>query len=214
MSLPLLTRADYAKTVIAVPPIALTEDGRVSAAENRRIMRHIADGGIPVLLYGGNANLYHFGLDLYREAVDVLHAELPAPVSILFSAGPGFGTALDHVKVLRQAGVRSVMLLPTAFPSDQVGVGAGVRRIADALGNGIVLYIKRENYVAPDGLARLIDDGAVTFVKYAVERTEPADDAYLDRLVEAVGTGVIASGMAETPIADHVGRRRLAAFSS
>jgi dihydrodipicolinate synthase/N-acetylneuraminate lyase len=209
-----LTPSHYARSVVAVPPVALTPDLRVSVPANRAIMAHAAAGGSATLLYGGNANIYNFGAALFSEALDVVHAECPAGARILFSIGPDFGKAMDQAEILRARGIENAMLLPMAFPADPRGLAEGSRRIADRLGFPIVLYVKRENSIAPDDVARLIEDGAVVFVKYAVERANPAEDAYLDALIGAVGTGRIASGMAETPVADHVGRRGLATFTS
>jgi dihydrodipicolinate synthase/N-acetylneuraminate lyase len=93
-------------------------------------------------------------------------------------------------------------------------VAEGARRIAAALGHGIVLYIRREHYVVPDVLAQLLEEGTVSFVKYAVERPVAANDDYLDALLGAVPLHLIASGMGETPVADHIGRRKLATFTS
>ncbi len=210
----ILSPADYARSVVAVPPIALTADGSVAVNENRAMMRHIAEGGITTLLYGGNANLYHFGAEMFREALDVLFGNCPEGARILFSIGPDFGKAIDQAGDILRAGVSNIMLLPMAFPADANGVAEGMRRIADRLGFGIVLYIKRENYIAADDLARLVEGGEVRFVKYAVERSEPAHDGYLDNLLAAIGTERIASGMGETPIEDHIGRRRLASYTS
>lgn len=210
----ILSPADYARSVVAVPPIAMAADGSVSADANRAIMRHIADGGITTLLYGGNANLYHFGAEMFREALGVLFDACPASASILFSIGPDFGKAMDQAGDVLRLGVSNVMLLPMAFPADPKGVAEGVRRIADRLGFGVVLYVKRENYVAADDLARLVEGGEVRFVKYAVERTDAAHDAYLDGLIAAIGLDRMASGMGETPIEDHIGRRRLATYTS
>jgi dihydrodipicolinate synthase/N-acetylneuraminate lyase len=90
----------------------------------------------------------------------------------------------------------------------------GARRAADRLGFGVVLYVRRDQYVKPDSLAKLVSEGTVSFVKYAVERGDPAADPYLDAIVAAIGTQYVASGMGETPIADHIGRRRLSTFTS
>jgi len=210
----LLTAADYRRSVVAVPPIAFEASEAVSVEENRRIVAHIAAGGIATLLYGGNANLYHFGDRAFRQALSVLAEACAGRVQLLFSIGPDFGKAMDQIPAVRQAGVHNVMLLPTAFPSDAKGVAEGVRRIAEKLGTGIVLYVKRDGYVAPDDLARLTEEGAVTFVKYAVERERPGADSYLDALIAALGKEMIASGMGETPIHDHIGRRGLATFTS
>lgn len=209
-----LTPADFARSVVAVPPIALDAEGGIAVETNRRLMRHIAGGGVTTLLYGGNANLYHYGSALFRTALETLHADCPSSARILFSIGPDFGKAMDQVADIRRAGVVDVMLLPTAFPSDPRGVAEGARRLADALGFGIVLYLKRDGYMDPEALGRLVEDGAVGFVKYAVEREDAAQDAYLDAVLAAVGVANVASGMGETPIADHLGRRGLATYTS
>jgi dihydrodipicolinate synthase/N-acetylneuraminate lyase len=209
-----LTPCEYARSVVAVPPIALDDAGRVAVEANRRMMAHIAAGGVTTLLYGGNANLYHYGAALFREALDVLHEHRPSSARILFSIGPDFGKAMDQVAEIRRAGVVDVMLLPTAFPSDPRGVAAGAKRLADALGFGIVLYLKRDGYVDPETLGRLIEDGSVGFVKYAVERDDAAADLYLDAVIAAVSPAKLASGMGETPIHDHLGARRLATYTS
>ncbi len=214
MPQPILTPQDYARSVVAVPPIALTQEGVVAEAANRAIMSHIADGGVSTVLYGGNANLYHFGAESFREALAVLFANCPENLRILFSVGPDFGKAMDQAGDILKAGVRNVLLLPMAFPSDARGVAEGARRLADRLGFGIVLYVKRDNYIDPDALGRLIEDGAVDFVKYAVERSDAASDSYLERLIVAIGTDKIASGMGETPIHDHIGMRKMATFTS
>ena len=151
---------------------------------------------------------------MFREAVEVLRATRPAGAQLILSIGPDFGKAMDQAGDIRRAEVANVMLLPMFFPADPRGVAEGVRRIADRLGYGIVLYVKRENYVAADDLARLVVNGEVRFVKYAVERPDPASDTYLDSLIAAIGRERIASGMGETPVIDHIGRRRLVTYTS
>lgn len=214
MTQPVLTPADYARSVVAVPPIAMTQDGDVSVAANRAIMSHIASGGITTALYGGNANIYHFGAKLFRRSLDVIMNNRPAGLEILYSAGPDFGKAMDQADDIRSAGLRNLMLLPMAFPADSRGVTEGARRLSSKLGFGLVLYVKRDNYIDPDALGRLVEDGAVSFVKYAVERPDASQDSYLDRLVAAAGSDRIASGMGETPIHDHIGSRKLATYTS
>lgn len=210
----LLTPQDYVRSAVAVPPIALTQEDAVAVKPNRDLMGHIAAGGVEVMLYGGNANIYHHGEAMFSEALAVLFDNCPDTARILYSIGPDYGKAMDQARVLRDAGVVNAMLLPTAFPSDPRGVAEGVRRIAERVGAPLVLYIKREKYIGPQELAKLIEEEAVGFVKYAVERAEPASDSYLDALLDAVGRDRIASGMGETPIADHVGRRNMATFTS
>lgn len=209
----MLTPADFASTVVAVPPIALTADLSVAPQPNLALVDHIASGGVSILLYGGNANLYHFSLGAYGEALAMMEAA-SARARIVTSIGPDFGKMLDQAPLIERSRLRNVMLLPTAFPADSHGVGDGVRRIATRLGFGVILYLKRENYIRPEVLEKLVAEGAVRFVKYAVERPDPSADAYLDAVLGAVGKELVASGMGETPIADHVGVRRLATYTS
>lgn len=208
------TGIDFTSSVVAVPPIALDDNYGIATEANHALVRHISEGGVSILLYGGNANLYHFGSERYAEALQMMRGAVATGAKVITSIGPDFGKALDQVGPIERSGLRHIMLLPTAFPADSEGVAAGVRAIADRLGLGIILYVKRENYIAPEALSRLLDEGAVTFVKYAVERADPEIDPYLDALIAAIGTARIASGMGETPILDHIGRRGLATFTS
>lgn len=209
-----LTPADYRSSVVAVPPIALTGDLDVAHAANTALVRHIEAGGVDILLYGGNANLYHFDLGRYAEALAMMDASAAPGTRVITSVGPDFGKITDQLPLVERSAIRNVMLLPVAFPSDSHGVMTGTRKVADRLGFGVILYVKRENYVKPETLGKLVDEGAVSFVKYAVERPDPSCDPYLDAIVGAIGTERIASGMGETPVADHIGTRRLATYTS
>ncbi len=165
-----------------------------------------------ILLYGGNANLYNFDLGRYADALAMMDACAAPTTHVITSVGglrqdrrPGAaGGALSHPQ--------RVMLLPMAFPADNDGIAEGVRRASPA-GLRRDRYIKREE-LSRSGYARGAGRrGAVVFVKYAVERADP-DDAYLDAVLSAVEARRVASGMGETPVPDHIGRRRLATFTS
>lgn len=209
-----LSTTDYAASVVSVPPIALNADLTVNAQANAAIVRHTEAGGVKILLYGGNANLYHFDIEAYRAAMEAVLAAVSSEGQIITSIGPDFGKAMAQAPIARELGLRNAMLLPTAFPADPTGVANGVRRIAERFGHGLVLYLKRENYMRPADLAALVEEKAVSFVKYAVERDDAANDAYLDAIVEAIGTRHLASGMGETPIHDHLGTRALTTYTS
>lgn len=213
MSDALLQPDDFKASVVAVPPIALTPERTVADAPNRALVRHIEAGGVSVLLYGGNANLYHYSLERYAEALAMMES-VATTSRVIASIGPDFGKMLDQAPLLERSAIRNVMLLPVAFPSDTHGVMEGVRMITERLGFGIILYIKRDMYVRPNTLEKLVSEGAVRFVKYAVERQDPADDEYLDTILSAIGPDLVASGMGETPIAVHVGQRGLATYTS
>jgi dihydrodipicolinate synthase/N-acetylneuraminate lyase len=62
---PRLTAAHVARSVMAVPPLARDSAGQIDAEANTRIIRHLEAGGVSLLLYGGNANLYHLPLEEY-----------------------------------------------------------------------------------------------------------------------------------------------------
>jgi dihydrodipicolinate synthase/N-acetylneuraminate lyase len=213
MSNAMLSPADFAGTVVAVPPIALDTDMQVNGEANAALARHILAGGVDILLYGGNANLYHYASSAYEQALGMMTA-LDGRARIVTSIGPDFGKMMEQAPAVERSGIKNVMLLPVAFPADSHGVGAGVRRIAERLGFGVILYLKRDGYVRPETLAELVAEGAVRFVKYAVERPDPADDGYLDDVLAAIGKDLVASGMGETPIADHIRVRALTTYTS
>ena len=48
--------ADLRRSVIAVPPLARARNGAVSVVENRKIVAHMAAGGVSTFLYGGKGN--------------------------------------------------------------------------------------------------------------------------------------------------------------
>lgn len=209
-----LTQADYASSVVAVPPIALNTDYSVNAGANEAIIKHIEGGGVDILLYGGNANLYHFGLEDYRSAMRSIKAAAAPTTHLITSIGPDFGKAMTQAPIARDLGFKNVMVLPTNFPADPAGVANGVRKLADAFGSGLILYLKREHYADPDELAKLVAEKAVSFVKYAVEKSDASKDPYLDAVLSAIGTDHLASGMGETPIHDHLGLRKLTTYTS
>jgi len=57
-----ITSADLARSVIVVPPLCRDEKLELADAENVRLIRHLEGGGVRILLYGGNANLYNIAV--------------------------------------------------------------------------------------------------------------------------------------------------------
>src|SRR3546814_1095572 len=68
------------------------------------------------------------------------------------------------------------MALPQTFPATSEGVEVGLRRAAVTMGKPLILYIKAENYIAPEAAGRLVKDGLVCAIKYGAVRSDPADD--------------------------------------
>lgn len=199
-----VTAARLAQSVIAVPPLARDAQGRVSRAENEKIMRHIEAGGVNTLLYGGNANFYHLRPSEYREVLQLL-AEMAGPETLVIpSAGPAYGLSLDQAEILREFNFPTAMLLPHTGIQTYEGVEQGVRDFAQAYGKPVVLYIKAEGYITPAGAARLVAEGLISWIKYAIVRDDPAHDPFLSELVQTVDPKLIVSGIGEQPAIVHL----------
>jgi dihydrodipicolinate synthase/N-acetylneuraminate lyase len=209
-----ITKADLARSVIAVPPLARHADLSVNQAANRDLIRHLEDGGVRTLMYGGNANFYHVGVSEYASIVDFLADAVGPDTWVLPSVGPDYGKAIDQAAILRTRAFPTAMLLPMTFPFTDGGLAAGIRRFTDALGKPAVIYIKSDNYIAPQTLAALVQEGRVTSVKYAVVRKDWSNDSYLRSLTAAVGTDIMVSGIGERPAIIHMRDYGLTSFTS
>lgn len=199
-----VTPERLAKSVIAVPPLARDAQRRVDREQNTRLIRHIEAGGVDILLYGGNANFYHIRPSEYAATLGML-AESAAPGTLVIpSAGPAYGVSLDQAEVLRDFDFPTVMVLPHTGLNTPSGVETGIRHFAEAFGKPVVLYIKTEGYINPDGAARLVKDGLISWIKYAIVRENPAQDPYLSELVQQVDPKIIVSGIGEQPAIVHM----------
>lgn len=209
-----VTPADLARSVIAVPPMARARNGAVSVGENRKIVDWMAAGGVSTFLYGGNANFYNLGLLEYPLALEVLSGIAPKDAWMIPSIGPDFGKALDQVTVLKSFDFPTAMALPMGNATRPAGVATGLRRLAEAYGKPVIAYLRSETYLSVSDIAALLADGVLASVKYAVERKDPADDAYLAALIAAAGAERIVSGMGERPAVAHLSKFGLAGFTS
>jgi dihydrodipicolinate synthase/N-acetylneuraminate lyase len=205
---------EFAASVMAVPPLARRADYSLDAAENLKLIRHIEAGGVRTLLYGGNANLYHVAVSEYRDLLDLLAGSAAPETRVIPAIGPDYGKMLDQARILAQTDYRTAMVLPLTGFTTSEGVEEGLARIVDVAGMPLTLYIKNENYVDVDALARLLDRGTLIAVKYAIVRDNPADDAYLKRLLESVNPAKVISGMGERPALVHVRDFGLAAWTT
>lgn len=207
--------------MFAVPPLARREDAARSLdlAQNDLIVRHIHEGGITRLIYGGNAFIYHVTLAEYEELLPWM-ADLDERLWVIPSIGPSFGRALDQAALLRQFQFPAVMVLPCADPRDAAGLAQGYREIADAAAARLLLYLKDENALGAakeeglDAVARLVDDGVCIGIKYAVVREDPAADNYLASLLERVDRRLVISGIGERPAVVHLRDWHLPAFTT
>jgi 4-hydroxy-tetrahydrodipicolinate synthase len=209
-----LRDGEFAASVMAVPPLARRADYTLDPAQNLALIRHIEAGGVRTLLYGGNANLYHIAVSEYRELLDLLADAASPATRVIPALGPDYGKMLDQARILAQTRYRTAMVLPLSGFTTSDGVEAGLTRIADAAGMPLTLYVKSENYVDVDTLARLVERGTLSAVKYAIARDNPADDPYLRRLLQSVPAAKIVSGMGERPALVHLREFGLAAWTT
>src|ERR1044072_4095773 len=191
--------SEFAASVMAVPPLARGADYALDPAANLALIRHIEAGGVRTLLYGGNANLYHVAVSEYRDLLDLLADAASPSTRVIPAIGPDYGKMLDQARILAQSRYRTAMVLPLGGFTTSEGVEAGLTRIVDTAGIPLTLYIKSEDYVEVDTLARLVDRGTLLAVKYAIVRADPANDPYLRRLLQQVPAAKVGSGMGERP---------------
>ena len=204
----------FRSSVLAVPPLARDENDRICGKENERLIHHIEGGGVSMLLYGGNANLYHIRPSEYAFMLEMLEAVAAKDTLVIPSVGPSFGLMMDQADILKSTRFPTAMVLPTKAFMTEAGLMNGFRRFVDAFGRPAVLYIKEEGYISPEGAAELVRDGLVSFIKYAIVRKDTADDDFLDRLVSLVDTPLICSGIGEQPALIHMTKFRLNGYTS
>ena len=209
-----VTPNTLASSVIAVPPLARNVDFSLNRGENEKIVRHLEAGGVTTLLYGGNAILYHVAGSEYAELLALLADIAGTETLMIPSVGPGYGTMMDQAAILRDFPFPTAMVLPTRDAVNSDGVAIAVRRFVDAVGRPAVLYIKFDGYIEIDAVKRLMQDGCLSWIKYAVVRDDTAEDDTLRELVETVGPERIVSGIGEQPAIVHLRDFGLQGFTS
>ena len=199
-----ITPADLARSVIAVPPLARDRNLKFDREENKKLIRHIEAGRVTTLLYGGNANFYHIAPSEYESVLGELAGIAGADTLVVPSAGPAYGVMMDQAEILKNTSYPTVMVLPHQGITTSDGVVAGLRNFAKKAGKPIVLYIKYGDYITVEGARELVDEGLVSWIKYAIVRENPADDPYLAKLVDVVDPALIVSGIGEQPVIEHL----------
>lgn len=209
-----LSIEEFATSVLAVPPLARHADLSLDIPQNQRLIRHIEAGGIRTLLYGGNANLYHCGMQDYAQMLGLLSSAAAPGTRVIPSVGPDFGRMMDQARLLRGSGYRTAMVLPMMGFTSPEGMAEGIRRFVDAAGIPVTLYLKSEQTIDIARIGTLVDEGRILAIKYAVVRQDPANDAYLEALIQRIGTARIVSGMGERPVPVHLTKFGLASFTT
>jgi dihydrodipicolinate synthase/N-acetylneuraminate lyase len=93
-------------------------------------------------------------------------------------------------------------------------VATGIRKLADIYGKPLIAYVKDDGYVEAAVLGRLMADGAICAIKYAIVRKDSAEDPFLNELLSQVQRERAISGIGERPAIVHLRRFGLAAFTS
>lgn len=187
--------------------------------EARRLVDHIAAGGITRFMFGGNAFFHHVTLREYAAALDWM-ATLPDGWWVLPSAGPSYGRLMDQAEILRGRGFPAVMALPCTDPRDAAGLELGLREFSDAAETRLIIYLKSEDTFGADleagldAIGRLVAGGVCVGIKYAVVRPEPRQDPYLKGLLKRVPRPLVASGIGERPAVVHMRDWGLAGFTT
>lgn len=206
--------SELARSVLAVPPLALTPALDFADAANAALIRHIEAGGVSTLLYGGNANVQNWPVSRFRDWLERLAGMAAENSWVIPSVGPDWGKLMDQAAILKHMRFPVAMALPMTGPQTADGVARGLQDFAAAAGVKLIVYIRSENYVAPEALGRLVEQGAVFGIKYAVPRRTIEQDAYLDALIAAVGRARIVSGFGEPPAVPHMRLFGLAGFTA
>jgi dihydrodipicolinate synthase/N-acetylneuraminate lyase len=209
-----VTPADLSASVIAVPPLARRADLSLDPAANRALIRHLEEGGVRTLMYGGNANFYHLPTSEFAATLELVAGSVRDDTWVIPSAGADYGKLMDQAAILRDLAFPTAMALPFGKPSNDSGVATALRRFADRLGKPIVAYVKGMGYIEPATLGALAKDGVICAIKYAIVREHPSDDPYLADLVEQVDRSLVISGIGERPAIVHWRDYALRAFTS
>lgn len=209
-----ITPETLAGSVISVPPLARNADFSLNRDENEKLIRHLEGGGVSTLLYGGNAILYHVAPSEYVSLLEMM-TELAGENTLMIpSVGPAYGTMMDQAWLLREFDFPTAMILPTRDVVTSAGVTMAVRNFVEAADKPAVLYIKNDGFIEINDVKKLMDDGLLSWIKYAVVREDTSNDPYLRELADAVGTERIVSGIGEQPAIVHLRDFGLNCFTS
>ncbi len=203
-----------AQSVIAVPPLARNSDFQVCPTENGKLISYLESGGIRSLLYGGNAVFYHARLTEYASILAMLSENSGDQTVVVPSIGPAYGLAMDQVDVLNDFDFPTVMVLPSRDIVDHQGIATGIRHMADRLGKPVVVYLKFDRWLPADLVAKLDRDGAISWIKYAVVRDNPAQDDYLNEILASFPSTRVVSGIGEQPAIVHLRDFGITGFTS
>lgn len=210
-----ITFDHLAASVIAVPPLAQTPDLGLAREPNLALINHLQQAGVRSLMYGGNANFYNIPVSSYAKTLEFLAENTAEDCWVIPAVGPDFGRMVDQAPVVRNLRFPMAMALPAAKGSyTDAGMATALRHLSDKLGAPVLMYAKHDACIAPELARRLVDDGVVAYIKYAVVRTDPKIDNFLRELLAVIDPRRIISGIGERPVIDHFTSFGLTSFTS
>ena len=209
-----VTKSDIQMSVLSVPPLARRADLTIDREQNAKLLAYLRSGGVRTFMYGGNANLYNMGVTEFGKLLDMLQELAIDGDWMIPSVGSDFGKAMDQVAVAKSHPFPTVMVLPHRFPATPAGIATGLRKLADAYGKPVIAYVKDDGFIEARDLHRLAKDGAICAVKYAIVRSDPSKDPYLEEVLSGVDKSIVISGIGERPAIDHLTKFGLSCFTS
>jgi 4-hydroxy-tetrahydrodipicolinate synthase len=209
-----VTPARLRKSVISVPSLPRRADLTLDETQNRRLLDHLRAGGLTTYLYGGNANLYNMGVTEFGALLEMLERLVAPDDWVIPSVGADYGKACDQIDLLKTRAFPTAMILPLRFPATTKGAARGIGLLAERYGKPVIAYVKDEGYIEPADLAALVKEGSVCAIKYAIVRSDPAQDAVLTAILKSVDPAIVVSGIGERPVPAHTSAFGLKAFTS
>jgi dihydrodipicolinate synthase/N-acetylneuraminate lyase len=169
---------------------------------------------VSTLLYGGNANVHNWPVSRFADWLDSLEESVADSTWLIPSVGPDWGKLVDEAAILKSRRYPVAMALPMIAPQTPDGVVRGLQDFVDRSGVPLIVYIKTDGYVPAKAIGRMVEQGAVFGIKYAVPRNDLKQDAYLQELIDAVGADRIVSGFGEPPAFPHLTHFKLAGVTA
>ena len=204
----------FARSVVALPPLARDQNLELSVAENQRLVRALEADGIRVLLYGTNALLQHLRPGEYAPLLAMLQDIAGPDTTVIPSIGPSHGLMTEQVEILRDTGFPTVHLLPPTDSVTAAGFERAVGELAARLGKPVVLSVTESGVLTPPIVRRLVAAGLISFLLYEGTPEDPADDPLLRELVETVDPKIVISGSGEQLAIVHLREFGLGGFAS
>lgn len=206
--------AELARTVLAVPPLALDARRRIRFEECRKLVARCEAAGVRAVLWGGNAQLAHWPVSRLGELFEMAEETAGPETIVVPSIGPDWGKLVDGARALAATAFACAMALPMPGPTTSEGVATALREAAERAGKPLLAYIREPLYLEPEALARLVAQGVVLAVKYGVPPPGLGRDGFLDDLLAAIGRERLISGAGELLALRHVPDYGLAGFTS